>query len=406
MSFIRFINQGIGEAVANALNSLVARIGPRHALRLFRGAVILGSLVFAGFSFAPLLRDVNQVSEKEYTALYKLADQIPEDRPRVAVQLAITPFVTVDATFDRVEQKGKVRQEIQDTFFVVEWQNFILYVGIVAIIVYMTISIERSIIIESNLQKSAIMNRDNTTSAFVAELTDVPQNVNGNNALLPAERALTADVALASARATQLFSRSTIMPFTGIIIAFVGVVIFYFYSDPLRNIATASPRFSTQLAPFNSDTEAAKVSTPADFIGTISDIMAKLRPTFILLFFETVAWFLLRQYRVLIEDYKFFYRIYLKRLNYLIALLTLKDLPAKSPQLIAITAMLQEDLSGRLSKGQKTEAAEQLEYLDQNPIFYILDTVLKHAEELSPRHSGKEAEHGKDAMEHAKQKEG
>ena len=44
-----------------------------------------------------------------------------------------------------------------------------------------------------------------------------------------------------------------------------------------------------------------------------------IRPAGALIFIEAIAWFLLRQYRALIEDYKIFHRMYLKRANYLIA---------------------------------------------------------------------------------------
>lgn len=64
---------------------------------------------------------------------------------------------------------------------------------------------------------------------------------------------------------------------------------------------------------------------------------------------------LLRQYRSLIEDYKAFHRLYLKRANYLVALKMLSRSEVTQPELFLVTTMLSEDLTGRLKVGETTE---------------------------------------------------
>jgi tetratricopeptide (TPR) repeat protein len=93
-----------------------------------------------------------------------------------------------------------------------------------------------------------------------------------------------------------------------------------------------------------------------------------LRPFGMLIFVEGIAWFLLRQYRNLIEDYKSFVRIYLKRSNYLIAFRAAPTAQAGSPLADVIKGLLNEDLTGRLAKDETTEALEARKDREQGPI--------------------------------------
>lgn len=97
-----------------------------------------------------------------------------------------------------------------------------------------------------------------------------------------------------------------------------------------------------------------------------------LRPFGMLIFIEGIAWFLLRQYRSLIQDYKTFVRIQLQRSNYLIALKAAATVEAGSPVADVIRAILSEDLTGRLSKEQTTEALETMKYREDAPILEAL----------------------------------
>jgi hypothetical protein len=150
------------------------------------------------------------------------------------------------------------------------------------------------------------------------------------------------------------------MLFSGIIIAFIGIAVFAVYAPEPQLVKQGDANAGPLYEEFK------------EFL------MRSLRPIGMLFFVETIAWFLLRQYRMLIEDYKYFYRIYLKRQNYLVSLLTIQDLKNTPEGLVLITAMLQEDLSGRLSRGETSEAAEQLKFLDQNPILAVAEIVSRH----------------------------
>lgn len=87
----------------------------------------------------------------------------------------------------------------------------------------------------------------------------------------------------AEKKAQELYNRSTLMLILGLLIAIVGVLIFYF----------TLPEF--------------KVGSSKDYV------VLTIRPTLILLFIQSISFYLLRQYRSLINDYKYFHNEYLKK---------------------------------------------------------------------------------------------
>jgi len=105
----------------------------------------------------------------------------------------------------------------------------------------------------------------------------------------------------------------------------------------------------------------------------------------VLIFIEAIAWFLLKQYRAIIQDYKFFHKMYLKRANYLIAYRTISGKEDVSDQeLIFITSLLSEDLSEKLKEGESTESLENLKSPTPNPIFSVLSNILARKENPKP----------------------
>ena len=101
-----------------------------------------------------------------------------------------------------------------------------------------------------------------------------------------------------------------------------------------------------------------------------------IRPTGALLFIEAIAWFLLNQYRALIEDYKSFHRMYLKRANYLISFRTLAKDSTLETRLLLVMSLLEEDFSGKLMSGETTESLETIKTVDQNPIFTLINSLV------------------------------
>jgi hypothetical protein len=162
-----------------------------------------------------------------------------------------------------------------------------------------------------------------------------------------AEVFLSDQVQTAAAIANALYDRSTLLIAGGIVMAFVGVGVFY-----------------------------ATVPETAD-IKSLSEYLPRaIRPTGILIFVEAIAWFLLRQYRVQIEDYKSFYRIYLRRANLLIALKTIASAGKDRAQMALAAAFLQDDQSGRLRQNETTETLAALAAVEPNPVFDLFKDLV------------------------------
>ena len=182
------------------------------------------------------------------------------------------------------------------------------------------------------------------SAAENAERATSPQAMNLANAT-PIDL-FAQEVAAASGRADGLFVRSTLLLAGGIVMAFIGVSIFY-------------------------------VTLPETQKDEV--LMAYLpkvvRPTGVLIFVEAIAWFLLRQYRALVEDYKWFYRLYLKRANYLAALRILQKDPVRPEDAFVAISLVHEDMSGRLKQGETTESLEALKVPEDGPVTEILKTL-------------------------------
>lgn len=138
----------------------------------------------------------------------------------------------------------------------------------------------------------------------------------------------------------ELNSRSLFLLSFGIFMAFIGMGIFYITLPQTNSINDIN-----------------------------SFILAIVKPLFILLFIEAIAWFLLKQYRNLMEDFKHFYKIYLKRSNYKLSYYLLKEIDDnsnKNKYETLINGLLSEDLSGKLYSGETTESLENKKMNDEN----------------------------------------
>ena len=160
------------------------------------------------------------------------------------------------------------------------------------------------------------------------------------------------EVKLAEYRAETLFKRSTFLLTGGVLMAFVGVAIFY-----------------------------ATLPEPPHGQAQIHSTywVSGIRAAGMLVFLEAIAWFLLRQYRNLIEDFKVFHRIYMKRANYLAAITVLDKETVRAEDLLLVTALLGEDFSGKLHSGETTEALESMKNESANPVFHLVHDALAKA---------------------------
>lgn len=141
----------------------------------------------------------------------------------------------------------------------------------------------------------------------------------------------------AQSRAIEIYRRSSIMLISGIAMSVVGIIIFTIYLPNTPNTLSKE-----------------------DIPGYL---LTALRPALILIFVESVAFYLLRQYRILIEDYKYFNSIYMRQLNNLecYAMLTSAS-NEKTKDLI--NALLRENVNRVLASGESTEYLEAIKAAD------------------------------------------
>jgi hypothetical protein len=138
------------------------------------------------------------------------------------------------------------------------------------------------------------------------------------------------EVEKAENRSKDIFQRSTLMLILGLTIALIGASGFYFFL----------PEFKEEV--------------------TIEKYIAKsIRPTLILLFVQSIAIYLLKQYRVLIEDYKYFQKEYETRSNALSLFQILKsnDLGLDKQKLIE-HLMSKQNTEQNISKDMKDNKTE------------------------------------------------
>jgi hypothetical protein len=108
-----------------------------------------------------------------------------------------------------------------------------------------------------------------------------------------------------------------------------------------------------------------------------------IRPLGMLFFVEAIAWFLLRQYRALVEDYKLFHRMYLKRVNFIAALRIASEPDVTPSKLSVAAALLMDDLSGRLKPGETTDVIEATKQIDSNPMVDLLALIINRAADVA-----------------------
>lgn len=121
---------------------------------------------------------------------------------------------------------------------------------------------------------------------------------------------------------------------------------------------------------------ALKASAPWYSEG-FSQVLHVLRSFSLFFALEAVAWFLLRQYRLAINDYKELYRTYLRRQSfYLAQTLLFEHKDSASASIVAIPLMQSETFE-RLAVGETTPDLEAQKLAAQNPIFAIWQGYLE-----------------------------
>lgn len=121
----------------------------------------------------------------------------------------------------------------------------------------------------------------------------------------------------AEKKAQELYNKSNLMLIMGLLVAIGGVVIFYL-----------------SLPPFDTDNI------------TKSYIALAIRPTLILIFIQGIAFYLLRQHRLLINDYKYFYEDRSKKSRYFSIHNLIQNENLNENELKLIEVLLNEKVEG------------------------------------------------------------
>jgi hypothetical protein len=112
--------------------------------------------------------------------------------------------------------------------------------------------------------------------------------------------------------------------------------------------------------------------------GNYSIVIRSFRSFALFLALEAIAWFLLRQYRFAINDFKQLFRMYTRReTHYLAFKVAEAGAVTSNPALAGIAAtMLQEDYTGRLAKDETTEELEERKLVEENPVTSLWKGIL------------------------------
>lgn len=190
---------------------------------------------------------------------------------------------TVDERIAKFKNQLVFRPRLK---MLIRWEVLTLYGGIFAIIAAVIATLSPFI-----LRQTVFKNDD---EKHFAKKTETPEGTLNPDTIqaMEYEKILAVDVRSTYRRSNELLVRSYLFLFSGIVIASVGVIIFF---------GTLPDGNSRQL-------------------NNLEFFRASIRPMSVLLFLETVAWFLLRQFRAGIEDFKYFHKAYTRRVDILIGL--------------------------------------------------------------------------------------
>jgi hypothetical protein len=168
----------------------------------------------------------------------------------------------------------------------------------------------------------------------------------------------------------------------GVVMAFVGVGVFFVSLTKFGSVAVSLS------IPSSLDVPNERADATSGFLKSVLPSSERIFLTFkdsaMLIFIEAISWFLLRQYRSLIEDYKSFYKYYMRRANYLAAIKLAAEGADKSLMTRIGETLLAEDLTGRLKKGETTEDLGAKKSIDAN----FSETVMAKTSEIAQRALG------------------
>lgn len=265
-------------------------------------------------------KDINVVNA--YNAFKKKHEKSTKNQ-REDLEIPITPLVTYGVSFYlKGDANGQRKFDMSAYRSSIRYDRLIVY-----FLFFSIIYISFSILISNNNDKEDSVIEVNK-GVFDLDLED-------------------------SLRATEkMRSTSIVLLFSGILLAILGVIIFY----------TTMPSYSL---------------FQMEKMTSLFLTLSILRPFGMLVFIESISWFLLRQYRNSMEDYKQLYRIYLKRKNYNLSYYIANNDHSNDFNKLLIDSLLKDDMTGILSEGQTTEFLESKKIIEDSNILEKINSLVK-----------------------------
>jgi hypothetical protein len=144
------------------------------------------------------------------------------------------------------------------------------------------------------------------------------------------ESILYIDVSKSERKSLELYNRSTLMLILGLLVAILGILIFYF----------TLPEFQS-------------ISKPNQYLALT------IRPTLLLLFVQSISFYLLKQYRSLINDYKYFHKEYLEKSKTFITYQLMQSDNISDVEMKLIDKLLQTEVKENLSNENENEVSNE-----------------------------------------------
>ncbi len=197
------------------------------------------------------------------------------------------------------------------------------------------------------IKAQKILNNDKISEKEISRLKDIVLEIEKNldsykfdNIL---ESILYEDVVKSERKSLELYNRSTLMLILGLLVAIAGIFVFYFTLPQFNDIK----KYGEYLA-------------------------LTIRPTLILIFIQSISFYLLKQYRSLISDYKYFYEQYLKKSKVFITYQLMQNDSITEVEMKLIDSLL-------IQESNNSKQIDEEKSIDENKLLDILKSIIDKA---------------------------
>ncbi len=149
------------------------------------------------------------------------------------------------------------------------------------------------------------------------------------------------DLTKAERKSLELYNRSTLMLILGLLMAILGILVFYFTLPEFKGVT-----------------------------NSVNYLSLTIRPTLILLFIQSIAFYLLKQYRSLINDYKYFHEEYTNKSQTFITYQLMQNENISEVEMKLIDKLL----STKKEKTQKED--DEIEKIPQEKILDVIKSII------------------------------